>query len=168
LGARAGESADWAAEFVVEPSRTFAQDPRFGLIVLTEIASRALSPAVNDPGTAIGILVRAVRLIALWRDPKPEADARAPVAFPRLWAPAICVDDLFADAFRPIARDGAGLVEVQLRLQASLQALHALGGPAMRAAAARQSREALARGAALPIDSDREAVEQAARWSAPA
>lgn len=30
--------------------RTFEHDPRFGLSVLSEIASRALSPAVNDPG----------------------------------------------------------------------------------------------------------------------
>lgn len=29
--------------------RTFEHDPRFGLSVLSEIASRALSPAVNDP-----------------------------------------------------------------------------------------------------------------------
>jgi uncharacterized membrane protein len=28
--------------------RYFEEDPRFGLITLSEIASRALSPAVND------------------------------------------------------------------------------------------------------------------------
>ena len=39
-----------AATFVIGGSRVFDQDPRFGLLVLSEIASRALSPAVNDPG----------------------------------------------------------------------------------------------------------------------
>lgn len=37
---------------------------RFGLIALSEIACRALSPAVNDPGTAIAIIGRFVRLWA--------------------------------------------------------------------------------------------------------
>src|SRR5690606_29386814 len=39
------------AAFNVGARRSFDQDPRFGLIVLSEIASKALSPAVNDPGT---------------------------------------------------------------------------------------------------------------------
>ncbi len=39
--------------FVIGKRRRFDEDPRFGLVVLSEIASRALSPAVKDPGTAI-------------------------------------------------------------------------------------------------------------------
>jgi uncharacterized membrane protein len=46
--------------------RYFDEDPRFGLITLSEIASRALSPAVNDPGTAIQIISSYVRLFSLW------------------------------------------------------------------------------------------------------
>jgi uncharacterized membrane protein len=34
--------------FVIGQARTFDQDPRFGVLTLTEIASRALSPAGND------------------------------------------------------------------------------------------------------------------------
>jgi uncharacterized membrane protein len=34
--------------FVIGNMRYFHEDPRFGLITLSEIASRALSPAVND------------------------------------------------------------------------------------------------------------------------
>jgi uncharacterized membrane protein len=37
--------------FTLGDMRYFEEDPRFGLITLSEIASRALSPAVNDPGT---------------------------------------------------------------------------------------------------------------------
>lgn len=165
LGADDGDQADWAADFVVAQERSYVQDPRFGLIVLTEIAQRALSPAVNDPGTAISVMMRAVPLIALWRDRQPEQQPE--VAFPRLHVPQVALNDVFEDVFRPIARDGASLVEVQLRLQAALEALHAMGGPDMKAAAIRQSREALSRCAALPIDADREAVARAARWSEP-
>ena len=49
--------------------RTFDDDPRFGLVVLSEIASRALSPAVNDPGTAIDVIGTLVRLFARWSEP---------------------------------------------------------------------------------------------------
>ncbi|MGJ9420168.1 DUF2254 domain-containing protein [Massilia sp. CMS3.1] len=42
--------------FIIGPLRQFDDDPRFGLVVLAEIACRALSPGINDSGTAIGIL----------------------------------------------------------------------------------------------------------------
>ena len=34
--------------------RTFEQDPKYSLHILSDIAARALSPAVNDPSTAVG------------------------------------------------------------------------------------------------------------------
>lgn len=53
--------------------RTFEHDPRFGLSVLSEIASRALSPAVNDTGTAIDVIGRGVRSLTAWGKPQPVA-----------------------------------------------------------------------------------------------
>ncbi len=50
--------------FLIGDSRVYDEDPRFGLIALSEIAARALSPAVNDPGTAIGIIGTFIRLFA--------------------------------------------------------------------------------------------------------
>ena len=44
--------------FSIGETRSFDQDPRFGLAVMSEIASRALSPAMNDPGTAIDVIGR--------------------------------------------------------------------------------------------------------------
>jgi uncharacterized membrane protein len=38
-------------------TRTMQQDVEFGIIQLTDIAVRALSPGVNDPGTACDIIV---------------------------------------------------------------------------------------------------------------
>lgn len=50
--------------FTVANDRAFDHDPRFGLVVLSEIASRALSPAVNDPGTAISVIEAGTRVLA--------------------------------------------------------------------------------------------------------
>ncbi len=83
--------------------RDFDQDPRFGLVVLSETAQRALSPAVNDPGTAIDVIGRATRLLCKWAEPSENREPQ----FPRVFVPALTADDLFEDAFMTIARDGA-------------------------------------------------------------
>ena len=53
-----GEAADTAvlAGLVTGPERTFRQDPLFAFRLLADIAMRALSPAVNDPATAVQVL----------------------------------------------------------------------------------------------------------------
>lgn len=114
-----------AAAFTIGDARSFDQDPRFGLAVLAEIASRALSPAVNDPGTAIDIIGRAVRILCLWRDCGERAEE---ASHPRVQVPAIPLEDLFDDIFLPIERDGAALFEVQVRLLKALEALALNGG----------------------------------------
>jgi len=157
--------------FVVDAERSFEQDPRFGLSVLAEIASRALSPAVNDPGTAIDVIGRAVRLLQSWAHrgrPHPAATVGADeaanfgetagpdedVACPRVHVPPLVAADLFDDVFAPIARDGAGLIEVQMRLQKALIALADMGGDAMAAAALEQSRRAMTRAEAAMTSPD--------------
>lgn len=109
--------------FSIEQHRTFDQDPRFGLISLAEIASRALSPAVNDPGTAIEILNSTHRVFLALLDP-PDVDPPDPL--PRIFVSRPTLAELVEAAFRPIARDGAKMVEVQIRLQKTLAALAAV------------------------------------------
>lgn len=106
--------------FTIEPHRDFDQDPRLGLIALSEIASRALSPAVNDPGTAIAVLNATQRVFLALFDPD-ETDRAEPS--PRLFVPELTLEELVEAAYRPIARDGAGNIEVQIRLQKTLAAL---------------------------------------------
>lgn len=106
------------AEFELGMDRSFEQDPRFGMITLSEVASRALSPAVNDPGTAIDVIRRMTRVLSLWKD-VVEAD----VEYPRLWISGLKAEDMLRDAFAAIARDGAALYEVQIALQRMLLAL---------------------------------------------
>ena len=129
---------------VVGDQRNFEGDPRFGLVVLTEVASRALSPGVNDPGTAIDIIGRQVRLLAAWAERGEREDGGEP-ACPNVFVPPLELDDMFDDAFAPIARDGAAQVEVQLRLLKALLALAETGGPAFRQSALRHARIALKR-----------------------
>lgn len=131
------ETAKAVAEaFTIGAQRTFDQDPRFGLCVLAEIASRALSPAINDPGTAIDVIGRCVRLLAQWaRFDGPDVEEA--IECPHVHVPVIEIGDMLDDAFAPIERDGAGTVEIQIRLQKAFVALiaadlHAFGDTARR------------------------------------
>lgn len=142
--------------FSVGTRRSYDQDPRFGIVVLSEIAIRALSPAVNDSGTAIDVIGRCARLLALWAE-GPRADPGQSPEFPDVHVAAIRSEDLFDDAFRLVARDGAAQIEVQSRLQKALRALRHTGDPSFRQAAAYQSQLALQRAEqAMAMDADKQ------------
>ena len=132
--------------FTLSDRRVFEQDPRFGVIVLSEIAQRAMSPGVNDPGTAIDILTRFARVLANFDD---EANPCAEPHLPHVWMSAVTADELVRDAFDPIARDAAGSVEVQMRLQKTLGLLAQSGDESMKKAAHAASARALQ--IALPV-----------------
>lgn len=151
--------------FCIGDRRTFDDDPRFGLIVLAEIAGRALSPAVNDPGTAIDILGSLVRLFAAWGEPVADDQAKD-IVFDRVEVPELCTQDMFDDAFTAIARDGAGSVEVASRLQKCLLSLASIGHPAMRDAAMEHSRRARDRAQeAMYLPEDKETIRSLAFFS---
>ena len=138
------DTSQIAQAFLIGDDRTFDEDPRFGLIVLSEIASRALSPAVNDPGTAIVIIGTFIRLFTLWGEPIKEGDTRTPDC-DRVKVPEISLRDMFDDAFTAIARDGAGIIEVAGRLQKAFKSLASIGDATMRDVAMHHARLALAR-----------------------
>ena len=131
--------------FIVEPFRTHEQDPRYGLVVLAEIAMKALSPGVNDPGTAIQVLAMQEQVLAIWARRHlvelPEAK------FPHVYVPILDSRELFEDAFAGIAHYGAGDFSVMLRLQKILLALFEQGDSSFREAAREQSILALKRSA---------------------
>jgi uncharacterized membrane protein len=130
--------------------RTFEHDPRFGLSVLSEIASRALSPAVNDPGTAIDVIGRGVRTLTAWGKSRlPVRDIEP--ACEQVYIRRLEVDDLFDDFFAPISRDGAGLIEVNLRLLKALITLAGINPERFRGACARQAHLLLKRSDALLV-----------------
>jgi len=101
--------------------RTFEQDPKYAIRLLVDIAIKALSPAVNDPTTAVqaldqieDLLIRLGRRrleIGAYRDRAGEL--RLLVAFPR-W------DDFLRLSFDEIRVYGATSVQVTRRMSALL------------------------------------------------
>lgn len=108
------------AAYSIADTRSFSQDPRFCLSVMAEIACRALSPAVNDPGTAIDVIGRAVRILSAYGS---HLSPTSEVRYPTIHIAPLCTDSLFDDFFSPVARDGAAMREVQIRLLKALAML---------------------------------------------
>jgi len=108
--------------FRIAAHRTYEQDPRLGVIALAEIGSRALSPATNDPGTTIEILGALQRVFTAMLTTTADDDA---ISFPHIWVRGVTLEDLVMDGFRPLSRDGVGILEVQMRLQKCFAALAA-------------------------------------------
>ena len=145
--------------FTFDHRRQFDHDPRLGLVVLSEIASRALSPAVNDPGTAIAVMGSGVRVMtALLDEGRSGASGGEHIRLPQL-----SIADLLDDLFRPIARDGAGLIEVAIKLQRSLAEIAAVA-PLSHGLLAVRAADALVRcEAAMTAKSDIECLRSAYR-----
>ena len=125
--------------FTIGKNRTFDEDPQFGFLVLSEIASRALSPAVNDPGTAIYIIDIYVRLFTNWLRQNENEDTQE-ITADRVEVPPTPLNSIFDDAFNAIARDGAGNIEIALRLQKAFQSLSSLPNETMAEASREHAR----------------------------
>jgi len=107
--------------------RTFEQDPKYAIRLLVDIAIRALSPAVNDPTTAVqaldqigDLLLRLARRrleIGAFRD--GDGAVRVTVPFPT-W------DDFLRLAFDEIRSYGAGSIQVMRRMKALIADLSSL------------------------------------------
>jgi len=141
--------------------RTFGQDPRFGLVVMGEVASKALSPGINDPGTAIDVITRVGRILSEYTD---ETEVSGDVALPHLHIAPLSATALIEDGFGSLARDGASVVEVQIALQDVMAGLMKHPDPGL-AAAARDAAENHLRRAfeEIPFGPDRAMIWQAAR-----
>ncbi len=121
--------------FDVGSSRFFEEDPRFGFITLGEVASRALSPAVNDPGTAIDVIGSMIRLLTTWD--QHISKTRVEVKFKNLYTHPFESCSFFQDIVNPISRDGAKHVEVGIRLYKALEALEHLNSLELSACASK-------------------------------
>ncbi len=136
-----------ASAFTIGDVRSFDQDPRFGAVVLAEIASRALSPAINDPGTAIDLISRSIRVLTVWEDQSDAID----VQYPRLHVAPIRLEDVFDDLFIALARDGAAILEVGIRLQKAFITLSGFRHREFKQIAVRHSRSAIKRAEATSM-----------------
>ena len=105
--------------FYLGAERSFDQDPRFGVIVLSEAAQRAPSSAVNDPGTAIDAMNRMTRLLIETQQDEQSLPHLPAVARLHTRVTLVPLDEsaLVFDGFDPIVRDAAGVVQVLVRQQ---------------------------------------------------
>ncbi|MBZ8119079.1 DUF2254 domain-containing protein [Roseovarius sp. LXJ103] len=140
--------------------RSYDQDPRFGLTVMGEIGAKALSPGVNDPGTAIDVITRVGRILSSYRD-ETKGDGEA--QFTRLWVPPLDADALLDDGFGTAMRDGASTFEVQHQLQRTLAGLMQHPDAGLSRAACDAACSALRRAlAAIDFPGDRTRLLEAA------
>jgi uncharacterized membrane protein len=106
------------------PERTLEQDPAFAFRIIVDIASKALSPAINDPTTAVLALDQLHRdLLYLGRkqlDSGSLADRQGQL---RLVYPTPRWEDFVALAVSEIRLFGANSIQVARRLRAMLEHL---------------------------------------------
>ena len=126
------EKADLLNSFVFGSERTFEQDVTFGLTVLSEIGAKALSPGINDSGTAIQSILHLKSLF--WSYAQTERKETARDA-PNVFLSLPDAQALLEAAFLQIARDGAGQIEVALCLRQALLDLTDIQDADMKAAA---------------------------------
>lgn len=110
--------------------RNYVQDPGFSLLNLTEIAQRALSPGVNDPGTAVDMVRRIARVML-----SSESGIEPEVSYDRLYVPQMDWRALVMETLAAIARDGLDHPEVLSALRGSLTALESHAKPEIQEAA---------------------------------
>lgn len=135
--------------FVIGAEHTIEQEAAYGLIMLAEIAQRALSPAVNDPGTAIAVLGSQARLLVQAFSALENADAQVR---DRVTAALASPAALVAIAYEPIARCSAEQFDVMRQLLRHLDALVHNAPPAVAKAAQELVQRTLARAARAGID----------------
>jgi uncharacterized membrane protein len=111
--------------FVLGRERTLEQDPAFAMRILVDIAIRALSPAVNDPTTAVQLLDYVEELLrAIGELPSPgrgvlrDRDGR-----PRVLLPVRSWEDYLHLGVTEIREYGAYAVQIPRRLRAMLEEL---------------------------------------------
>ena len=127
-GPAAGELPRRALEraAIVAEERTLTQDPAFAIRAIVDIAIRALSPAVNDPTTAVqGLDVLEAILELLARRELGAGTIRDGDGTPRVLYPAPDWDDLVDLALTEIRHYGASSHQVTRRMRALLADLFA-------------------------------------------
>ena len=136
-----GRIADLRAVFDLGPTRTLQQDVEFGILQIVDIALKAISPAVNDPSTAISCVDQLSRVLIRFasREP-PESLYYDPPGVVRVSIPWLGFDRLLDSAFEQVRLYAKSDVAVSLRM------LRALGDIATTLPSASERRALAERG----------------------
>jgi len=119
----------------LERQRTFDQDPKYALRLLVDVAIKALSPAINDPTTAVQTLDEIEdllrRIVARDLDVGRVADDTGAL---RVVVPTPIWQDFLSLAFDEIRFYGATSLQVMRRLRAALVGLASVAPPSRQQA----------------------------------
>jgi uncharacterized membrane protein len=126
----------------VGEERTFEQDPKYSIRLLVDIAIRALSPAVNDPTTAVQALDHIGDLLMRLARRRLEIGSYCDGdGTPRLVVPFPTWEDFLRLSLDEIQSYGAGSMQVMRRMKALMADLLSVVSEERRAAvASRQER----------------------------
>ena len=110
-------TAELLAAIDIGPTRTLQQDVEFGVLQIVDIALRAISPAVNDPTTAINCVDQLSRILIRFasREP-PDNLLYDPPGIVRASVEWIHFDRLVVSAFEQIRLYARTDIAVSLRL----------------------------------------------------
>jgi uncharacterized membrane protein len=103
------------------PTRTLQQDVEFGVLQMVDIALKAISPAVNDPTTAISCIDQLSRVLIRFASRQPPEELLCdPPGIPRASVGWIHSERLLEAAFEQIRMYSKADVAVSLRLLRAL------------------------------------------------
>lgn len=116
-----GVTADLRRAFTIGPTRTLEQDIEYGMLQLVDIALKAISPAVNDPSTAINCIDHLSSvLIHFAAREAPRTNFYDPPGVLRVSIPYVGFDRLVESAFEQIRLYARTDVAVSLRILRAL------------------------------------------------
>ena len=156
-GAAAIDDAALRSTVAVDVERTLEQDPMFAFRILVDIALKALSPAINDPTTAVLALDQIHRLLrALGRRQLRGEVVHDAAGAPRLVFRTPNWDDFVTISCQEIRAFGGSSVQVARRMRAMLEDLQEIVAETRRPPLVRELRlldETI--DAAIPLAEDR-------------
>ncbi len=114
-------TAELLSTFDLGPTRTLQQDIEFGVLQIVDIALKAISPAVNDPTTAIGCVDQLSRILIRFASRElPEELIYDPPGIVRVGLGWIHFERMLDAAFEQIRMYSKTDVAVSLRLLRAL------------------------------------------------
>lgn len=117
------------ADLVVD----YKLDPRYGLILFSEIGVKALSPSINDYGTAINVLSPVLRILNIYQE--SLMNQKTEIEYKNTYIRKLDAKDLFDDFFAPMARSAINNTEVSIKLLKALKYLNTSRDPSIRSLA---------------------------------
>lgn len=118
--------------------RTIEQDVAFALRIMVDVATRALSPAVNDPSTAVQVVDHLAETMRMLGTELPVRHVSAELPAEGVMMPLIGWEELLELGITEIREFGATSVQVMRRLRAVLLELDELVPAERRPAVIRQ------------------------------